>query len=138
MTLITAARRRTAEVIELHKRREYAVFTIDDNPDRGYFGLGIESSYGGFAFAWSHPGRSFREFLAQLNLGYVLSKMVCPAESEFDGEETELACVHTGRRTKIPCASVVTVTARFPEERLWFVSTRSRMSSCRSQPLSGC
>lgn len=90
MTLITAARRRTAEVIELHKRREYAVFTIDDNPDRGYFGLGIESSYGGFAFAWSHPGRSFREFLAQLNLGYVLSKMVCPAESEFDGEETEL------------------------------------------------
>ncbi|HLB79537.1 MAG TPA: FAD-dependent oxidoreductase, partial [Dongiaceae bacterium] len=37
----------------------------------------------------------------------------------FDGERIELACIHTGRLTTIGCASVVTVTARLPEEALY-------------------
>ncbi|MEX0697153.1 MAG: FAD-dependent oxidoreductase [Dongiaceae bacterium] len=53
--------------------------------------------------------------LLELGVAIVAQRTV----AGFDGEETELACVHTGRRTKIPCASVVTVTARFPEERLY-------------------
>lgn len=87
MTAVATARRRTAEVIELHAGHEYAVFTIDAQPERNYYGLGIQSSFGGFSYAWSQPGSGFKEFLAQLNLGYVLSKMV-GRDEEFDGEAT--------------------------------------------------
>jgi len=37
----------------------------------------------------------------------------------FRGDHVELACVFTGRRSERPCASVVTVTARLPEEGLY-------------------
>ena len=37
----------------------------------------------------------------------------------FDGARAELACVFTQRRREIPCASIVTVTARLPEEALY-------------------
>ena len=37
----------------------------------------------------------------------------------FDGARAELACVFTARRRDIPCASIVTVTARLPEEALY-------------------
>lgn len=83
-------KRRTAEVIEIHADREYAVFSIDQQPERSYYALGIESSYGGFSYAWSQPGTDFRSFLAGLNLDYVLSKMV-GRDEEFDGEATSLA-----------------------------------------------
>src|SRR5262249_20928922 len=36
----------------------------------------------------------------------------------FDGAEVELACVFTGRRTTLPAAALVTVTARSPEQAL--------------------
>ena len=37
----------------------------------------------------------------------------------FDGQRAELACVFTARRRDIPCASIVTVTARLPEAALY-------------------
>ncbi|GIK98998.1 MAG: methylamine [Alphaproteobacteria bacterium] len=37
----------------------------------------------------------------------------------FRGDHAELACVYTGRRSAIPCASVVTLTGRLPEEALY-------------------
>jgi len=90
VTAVATARRRTAEVIELHAGHEYAVFTIDAQPERNYYGLGIQSSFGGFSYAWSQPGSGFKEFLAQLNLGYVSGKMV-GRDEEFDGEATTKA-----------------------------------------------
>jgi dimethylamine/trimethylamine dehydrogenase len=36
----------------------------------------------------------------------------------FDGERAGLACVFTGRRQELPCRSLVTVTARLPEDAL--------------------
>jgi len=80
-------RRRTAEVIELRVGYDYAIFTIDQQPERSYFGLGIESSYGGYSYAWSVPGCDFRHFLADLDLSYVLGKMV-GRDEEFDGDAT--------------------------------------------------
>lgn len=88
-------RRRHAEVLEFRARGEYAVFYIDDRRERapgrsGYYTLAIESSFGGFAYAWGDPGRDFRGFLAQLNLDYVRSKMV-GFDVAFDGEATTRA-----------------------------------------------
>ncbi len=37
----------------------------------------------------------------------------------FRGDRAELACVFTGRKRELPCASVVTVTARLPEDALY-------------------
>jgi dimethylamine/trimethylamine dehydrogenase len=37
----------------------------------------------------------------------------------FRGDGAELACVFTGRKRELACASVVTVTARLPEEALY-------------------
>jgi dimethylamine/trimethylamine dehydrogenase len=37
----------------------------------------------------------------------------------FHGDHAELACVFTGRRRELACRSVVTVTARLPEETLY-------------------
>lgn len=82
-------KRRTAEVIEIHYQHEYAVFTIDSQPERNYYGLSIESSYGGYSYAWSHPGDSFRDFLARISVDYVLGKMV-GRDEVFDGEATSL------------------------------------------------
>ncbi len=40
------------------------------------------------------------------------------AVAAFRGDRAELACVFTGRQRELACASVVTVTARLPEEAL--------------------
>lgn len=90
MAITVSAKRRTAEVIELQVGYDYAVFTIDQQPDRHYYGLGIESSFGGFSYAWSEPGCGFHEFLAKLHLDYVLGKMV-GHDQVFDGEATTKA-----------------------------------------------
>ncbi len=37
----------------------------------------------------------------------------------FHGARVELACVHTDKRRDIPCAAIVTVTARLPEDALY-------------------
>ncbi|MEE8559807.1 MAG: NADH:flavin oxidoreductase, partial [Alphaproteobacteria bacterium] len=37
----------------------------------------------------------------------------------FHGGRVELACVHTDKRRDIPCAAIVTVTARLPEDALY-------------------
>ena len=37
----------------------------------------------------------------------------------FHGDHAELACVHTDKRRDIPCAAIVTVTARLPEDALY-------------------
>lgn len=79
--------RRTAEVLRFRIGHEYAVFTIENEPEQRRYGLGIESSYGGYVYAWTHPGGDFKGFLAQLDLGYVLSKMV-GHDRAFDGQAT--------------------------------------------------
>jgi dimethylamine/trimethylamine dehydrogenase len=38
---------------------------------------------------------------------------------DFDGARAKIACVFTGRTSELPCASLVTVTARLPEEALY-------------------
>jgi hypothetical protein len=83
-------KRRVAEVIEIHAEREYAVFSIDQQPERSYYALAIESSFGGFSYAWSSPGRSFYDFLAGISVDYVLGKMV-GRDEVFDGEATSRA-----------------------------------------------
>jgi len=71
---------------------EYATFVvlqrIPTNPDRGgYFMLAIESSFGsGYAYAWSHPGRDFYEFLRGADVGYLTSKLA--PGTEFDPDAT--------------------------------------------------
>lgn len=79
--------RRTAEVLRFRIGSEYAVFTIENEPERRRYGLGIESSYGGYACAWTHPGEDFKSFLAGLDLSYVLGKMV-GRDDAFDGQAT--------------------------------------------------
>ena len=37
----------------------------------------------------------------------------------FDGEAAEVACIHTDRRTHLPCRSLVLVTARLPNDGLY-------------------
>ena len=53
--------------------------------------------------------------LIELGVEIVVQRSV----AGFDGERVDLVCIHTGRRTTIACASVVTVTARLPEEALY-------------------
>lgn len=86
------AKRRTAEVIQLRARGEWATFYVDDpgHAGPGYFVLAIESSFGGFAYAWSHPGGDFKRFLADLDCGYARSKMV-GLDTVFDGAATARA-----------------------------------------------
>lgn len=79
--------RRVAEVLRFRIGTEYAVFTIENEPEQRRYGLGIESSYGGYAYAWTHPGGDFKGFLAGLDLGYVLGKMV-GRDEVFDGQAT--------------------------------------------------
>lgn len=79
--------RRTAEVWEFHEGHEYAVFTVYIRPNDSYFSLSIESSFGGYAFAWTHPGGDFYKFLAGLNLDYVKGKMV-GRDEVYDSVET--------------------------------------------------
>lgn len=88
-------RRRSADVFEFKAKGEYAVFIVDDQRDRtpgrsGYYVLAIESSFGGFAYAWGDPGRDFRAFLCGLNLDYVRGKMV-GHDLVFDAEGTTRA-----------------------------------------------
>jgi hypothetical protein len=70
----------------MKSRQEYAVFTITSR-GTGYHMLAIESSFGGYSYAWGSPGTDFREFLARLNVDYVLGKMV-GRDEVFDGEGT--------------------------------------------------
>jgi hypothetical protein len=88
MAEMMIAKRRTAEVLEFRDGRgDHAVFTIDEQPERHYFALSIESSFGGYSYAWSSPGASFREFLCRISFDYLIGKMVGHDEV-FDGEET--------------------------------------------------
>jgi hypothetical protein len=80
-------RRRTAEVLEFRARGEYATFTIDAKSDVHYYALSIDSSFGGYSYAWSAPGDNFNAFLCRLDCSYVLGKMVGHDEV-FDGEGT--------------------------------------------------
>lgn len=82
--------RRIAEVIELRIGHERATFTIDQQPERRYFALSIESTYGGYSFAWTHPAGDFKRFLAELNVGYVMGKMV-GSDRVYSGERTASA-----------------------------------------------
>lgn len=78
--------RRTAHVFEFHIGLDYAVFTLDVQDQRNYYGLAIESSYGGYSYAWSAPGNSFFGFLAHLNIDYVRGKMTGGEREVFDGD----------------------------------------------------
>lgn len=80
--------RRAVDVASLRAGYEWAVFTVDKpRADSEFFTLSINSSFGGYVFAWSHPGCSWRKFLARLNRGYVSSKMV-GGDEVFDGDAT--------------------------------------------------
>lgn len=79
---------RTVDVFDIRAKHEYAKFIIDSTP--GHHTLAIDSSYGGFAFAWTHPGGCFYEFLAGLNRGYATVKLVGRVDEKFDPERTAL------------------------------------------------
>lgn len=81
--------KRTADVYLLRNGHEYALFMLYEQ--KGYYALSIVSSYGGFACAWTHPGKSFRDFLCGLNCSYVMGKMVQEPD-EFDSART-ITCV---------------------------------------------
>lgn len=81
---------RTAEVFEITVTwgrgcRETVAFSVDQQ--EGCYRLGIEGAYGGYAFAWTHPGGCFYSFLARLDHGYVSTKMV-GRDEVFDGKGT--------------------------------------------------
>lgn len=92
---MTANEGRVMEKLEyfvVRDRNEYATFVIlqrtPNQPDRGgYYMLAIESSYGsGYAYAWSHPGRDFYEFLRDADVWYLTSKL--SSGTEFDHDAT--------------------------------------------------
>ncbi len=76
MTTEHTTHRRTSQVIEIQIGHDVVCFTVDDDPARSHYGLAIEGSYGGYAYSWSMPGKSFHEFLAGLDASYVGGKMV--------------------------------------------------------------
>ncbi len=53
--------------------------------------------------------------LLELEVAIVTGKQMIA----FDGRKARIACVFTGRRTELSCKSVVTVTARQPEQSLY-------------------
>lgn len=76
----------------VRKDHEYATFVVlqrcESGKDSGYFMLAIESSYGhGFAYAWSHPGNDFYDFLCRCDEYYLTSKFA-PGSRSYDGEAT--------------------------------------------------
>jgi hypothetical protein len=78
--------KRTVTIFDLRIGYEYAKFTVDPQPN--HYSLAIESSYGGYAFAWTHPGPCFYSFLAGLDMGYAAGKLVGGRDREFDPEAT--------------------------------------------------
>jgi len=89
------------ETFAFKSNGEYAIFVLveRENPAvvdtrGGYYMLAIESSFGnGYAYAWSHPGKSFKQFLADLidDPWYVAGKMCQGDGSQVDWEKT---CLH--------------------------------------------
>ena len=77
--------RRAGDVVHLRCGSEHAVFLFDSQPE--YHILAISSSYGGYAFAWSHPGPDFKLFIANIGRDYVCMKMV-GRDREFDTDAT--------------------------------------------------
>lgn len=84
-------------------RWDYATFVVLQRYDEakfaegrgGYFMVAIESSYGhGFAYAWSHPGKSFCDFLCRCDEYYLCSKFCSGEQDPADWEET---CVEIRR-----------------------------------------
>lgn len=81
-------------------RWDYATFVVvqrydDETPDRGYFMLAIESSFGnGYAYAWGNPGPDFVEFLAgQLDAPWYVAGKMCQGDPEVvDWEESTRRC----------------------------------------------
>jgi len=88
---VRLVQRRTAHVFHFRNDQEYAVFTLDQDPSRLYFALSIESSFGGFSYAWSHPGNCFYTFLiGQTRYSdYVCGKMT-GRDEVFDGAKTSV------------------------------------------------
>jgi dimethylamine/trimethylamine dehydrogenase len=68
--------------------------------------------------AWSVNTLDFRHIQKRLRtLGVTMH--TARAVAAFDGEVARLACVHGGKEQSLPCASIVTVTARVPEDALY-------------------
>jgi hypothetical protein len=87
---------KTADVYVFKKNGEYATFMLfeqprKDDPCTGYFALAIESSFGGFAYAWSHLGVPFKQFLCGCDEYYVGKKMCQGEQQVFDAAATEKA-----------------------------------------------
>jgi dimethylamine/trimethylamine dehydrogenase len=70
------------------------------------------------ASAWTHAtDEQFRIQVRLLHLG--VRVVVTHCVTRFDGREAELACVYTDRRSRIPCASLVVVGIRRPNDALY-------------------
>jgi len=73
---------------------------------------------GGLAAAWgvyTDEGARTNERLISLGVEIVTNHAV----AAFDGKEAEAVCIFSGRTRGLPAASLVTVTARLPEDRLY-------------------
>lgn len=75
-------RKTSVDMYYVRKDHEWANIVHDDGL------LMIHSSYGSWSYYWSHPGGPAKEFLTQLDDGYLISKLG-GSKKEFDGERTE-------------------------------------------------
>jgi dimethylamine/trimethylamine dehydrogenase len=66
--------------------------------------------------------------LIELGVGLVTGQAV----AGFHGDHATLACVYTNRVTQRPCAAIVTVTARLPEDGLYQALTRDPATLARA------
>ena len=84
---------KTAEVHVFRKNHEYATFMLFEqprvnDPHTGYFALAIESSFGGFSYAWGCLGVDFKRFLSRVECDYIMKKMCSGEQQVFDGDRT--------------------------------------------------
>lgn len=77
----------TKSTVEVYKIRNaknsaWADITIDGHEKSGR--LSISSDYGDWAYYWSHCGSSFKDFLCNLDIGYVSGKFGTDRYFNFD------------------------------------------------------
>jgi len=74
---------------------------------------------GGYAAEWSfYTGEQDRTQRQLLECGVRI--LVGTAVEGFDGDAVTLACAYSGERSNLPCATLVLVTSREPEDQLYY------------------
>jgi dimethylamine/trimethylamine dehydrogenase len=93
----------------------------------------------GYAAEWSfYTGEQDRTQRQLLECGVEI--LVGTAVEGFDGDAVALACGYSGERRRLPCATLVLVTSREPEDRLYYelVGSDDTPAELRVQRIGDC